>query len=55
MMLGALGGLLAFGLFGLVIGPLALALLLVLYELVRTLREESTAVPDGAANDSVHD
>lgn len=32
MMLGALGGLLAFGFFGLVVGPLALALFLVLFE-----------------------
>jgi predicted PurR-regulated permease PerM len=32
MMLGALGGLLAFGFFGLVVGPLALALFLVVFE-----------------------
>jgi predicted PurR-regulated permease PerM len=32
MMLGALGGLLAFGFLGLVVGPLALALFLVLFE-----------------------
>lgn len=44
MMLGALGGLLAFGLFGLVIGPLVLALLVVALELNRIVREEPVAV-----------
>ena len=44
MMLGALGGLLAFGLFGLVIGPLALALLVVALEINRIVREEPAAV-----------
>lgn len=50
MMLGALGGLLAFGLFGLVIGPLVLALLVVLYELARTVRATSASAPEAEAN-----
>jgi predicted PurR-regulated permease PerM len=43
MMLGALGGLLAFGFLGLVIGPLALALFLVAFEIQRAAQRQGGA------------
>ena len=45
MMLGALGGLLAFGFFGLVLGPLAIALFLVLFERYRAWAQPGGALP----------